>query len=100
MSDSRFLFSAIGAFAAIAGVFATVIANDTPIKAITEEQREAYKAEERQREARKTQLKREAAASRALQKALCEAVNVCKKTEQFTKIALLQAISRTVSRSK
>jgi hypothetical protein len=55
MSHSRFLFLGIGAFAAIAGVFALVIQHDTAIKAMTEEQREAYKAEERQREARKTQ---------------------------------------------
>lgn len=79
MSHSRFLFLVIGAIAAIAGIFATVIRYDNPIKPVTEEQREAYKAEERQREARKTQQRTEAAASRAAQKALCETVNVCKK---------------------
>jgi hypothetical protein len=79
MSASRFLFLGIGAFAAIGGVFAIVIQHDTTIKAMTDEQREVYKAEERQREARKTQQKSEAAAARALQKAVCETVNVCKK---------------------
>jgi len=79
MSRGDFLFWGIGAFAAIAGIFAIVIRHDTPIKAMTEEQRESYQAEERQREAWRTQQKTEAAAVRAQQKELCETANVCKK---------------------
>jgi hypothetical protein len=79
MSQGHLLLWGIGAFAAIAGVFAIVIQHDTAIKAMTEEQREAYQAAERQRESRKIQQKTEAAAARAQQKVLCETVNVCTK---------------------